>query len=212
MNNLKAKPFIFLFIVFALSASNCKAHPAISRPEFFWVLTHPFVAKKSLRVSQEVLRTTLQLKKEKSLDTLISGGNLDAFKHTYWMACLSAKIGIRKALKLGKAHEKGNYLQYKKHKKEEGQVPDSVSSVMDLWNNVLGAEIYLVNKTKNTDTLKTKVLEAIKIGKAKVIKTNANHQFLDCENKIIDMQAYQGKWNVPKCLINSGKFFGHRFF
>jgi hypothetical protein len=128
------------------------------------------------------------------------------------MAYLTSKIGKRKALKLGKAHEKGNYLQYKKHKKEDGQLPDSISTVMDLWNNNLGAEIYLTHKTKDKEILKTKVIEAVKLGKAKTLKTNSRYEFLDCDSNVIDLKKYQGKWNVPKCLINSGRLFQHKFF
>jgi hypothetical protein len=190
----------------------CLGIPKISRPEFFWVITHPFIAKKTLKISKEVLTTTLTIKKERSLDTLISGGNLDAFKHSYWMARLASEIGKKKALKLGKAHEKGNYLQFKKHKKEDGQLPDSISTVMDLWNNKLGVEIYLNNKNKDKEILKASVLEAVKLGKAKVLKTNSKYEFLDCDNNVINLELYKGTWNVPKCLINSGRLFQHKFF
>jgi hypothetical protein len=190
----------------------CLGIPKISRPEFFWVITHPFIAKKTLKISKEVLTATLTIKKERSLDTLISGGNLDAFKHTYWMARLASEIGKKKALKLGKAHEKGNYLQFKKHKKEDGQLPDSISTVMDLWNNNLGVEIYLNKKNKDKEILKASVFEAVKSGKAKVLKTNSKYEFLDCDSNVINLELYKGKWNVPKCLINSGRLFQHQFF
>lgn len=212
LNFLKLKRILLLIFIFCEFSKLSFALPKISRPEFFWVLAHPFVAKKTLTVSKDVLKITLEIKKERSLDTLISGGNLDAFKHTFWMAYLTSKIGKRKALKLGKAHEKGNYLQYKKHKKEDGQLPDSISTVMDLWNNNLGAEIYLTHKTKDKEILKIKVIEAVKLGKAKTLKTNSRYEFLDCDSNVIDLKKYQGKWNVPKCLINSGRLFQHKFF
>ena len=206
------KRCIVLIFIFCEFYNFSFAIPKISRPEFFWVLVHPFVAKKALNVSKEVLKTTLEIKKERSLDTLISGGNLDAFKHTFWMACLTSKIGKRKALKLGKAHEKGNYIQYKKHKSEDGQLPDSISTVMDLWNNNLGTEIYLSEKIKDKETLKITVIEAVKSGKAKVLKTNSKYQFLDCDSNVINLELYKGKWNVPKCMINSGRLFQHKYF
>ena len=203
--------FIFIFILLKFCTVTF-AIPKISRPEFFWVVTHPFVAKKALIISKDVLKTTLEIKKERSLDTLISGGNLDAFKHTFWMACLASKIGKRKALSLGKAHEKGNYLQYKKHKNEDGQLPDSISTVMDLWNNNLGIEIFLEEKTSEKVVLKIKVIEAVKSGKAKILKFNSKYQYLDCDSSVINLELYKGKWNVPKCLINSGRFFKHTYF
>ena len=42
----------------------------------------------------------------------------------------------KKAVKLGIAHEKANLISFKKMKgDEEGVLPDSISSVMDLFNN-----------------------------------------------------------------------------
>ena len=66
---------------------------------------------------------------------------MDAFRHAYWMARLTQSIGRKKALKLGEAHELGNYQDYLSGKVEEVHLPDSMSSVMDRWNNRLGAGI-----------------------------------------------------------------------
>lgn len=202
MMNLLQKTLLFVLIL-GLQLE-VKAFPRISRPEFFWVLAHPFVAKKALKTSREVLIITIKQKKLNYPDTLISGGNLDAFKHAFWMACLSSKIGKKKAIKLGKAHEKGNFIEYKKNKKEDGQTPDSLSSVMDLWNNLLGAEIYSETKTRDIEALKQNVLLAVKNGRAKKFKFNEKNEFIDCNEKTIDLSQWKGRWFIPKCLINSG--------
>ena len=43
------------------------------------------------------------------LDKDPSGGQVDAFRHAYWMARLNEEIGKNAAKSLGKAHEKENY-------------------------------------------------------------------------------------------------------
>ena len=60
--------------------------------------------------------------------------------HTGWH-CYHRTLNPHKAYRLGKAHEKGNYLDYKKHRLEEGSIPDKISSDMDLCNNLKGIEI-----------------------------------------------------------------------
>jgi len=43
------------------------------------------------------------------LDGDASGGQVDAFRHAYWMARLHQEIGKRAAFSLGKSHEKENW-------------------------------------------------------------------------------------------------------
>ena len=103
------------------------------------MLLHPFVAKRAYDCTKYVVAAVDSLKRAGTIGTDHNGGSLDAFRHAYWMANLSSAIGSRKALKLGKAHEKGNYLEYKRHRLEDSILPDSVSCAMDLANNRVGA-------------------------------------------------------------------------
>ena len=119
------------------------------------------------------------------------------------MSVLSQKIKVKKLRKLGIAHEKGNYRQFKNHQNEEGERPDSLGNVMDLINNELGFKIGSENKKNSLGELKEIVITEIKNGKSVIIKRNKHGMYVECDNKIIDMQLYKGKWFVPKCLVPS---------
>jgi hypothetical protein len=138
-----------------------------------------------------------------ALDNFNNGGKLDAFRHVFFMAAFAQKIKIKKLKKLGIAHEKGNYRQFKKHQNEEGERPDSLSNVMDLKNNDLGLKIGSENKKISLADLKELVINEIKNGKAQIIKRNKQEMYVECNDQIIDMQLYKGKWFVPKCLVPS---------
>ena len=137
------------------------------------------------------------------MDGDANGGKVDAFRHAFWMTLLSQKMRWRKAYRLGKAHEKGNYLDYKKHCLEDGAFPDKVSSDMDLWNNNIGLQIGATNKGISSDSLKSIVIEHIRNGKMKIIKKNIQGQFLDINENIIESDSLKGKWENQKILINS---------
>ena len=84
------------------------------------------------------------------------------------MAAFAQKIKIKKLKKLGIAHEKGNYRQFKKYQNEEGERPDSLSNVMDLKNNDLGLKIGSENKKISLADLKELVINEIKNGTQKL--------------------------------------------
>lgn len=199
---------ILLFPVRLLSQSEtsiCRQFKEISRPEKCWVVKHIFVAKKAWRITQFVRLQTDSIQKSYLLDGDANGGQVDAFRHAYWMAMLSQKISWRKAYRLGKAHEKGNYLDFKKHRLEEGTLPDKVSSAMDLWNNDIGIQIGKSNKNISADSLKILVINYIREGKMKMIKKNKQGEFLDINNNIIPTDSIKGKWENKKMLINTNK-------
>lgn len=175
----------------------------LSRPEKCWTFFHPFAAKKAFKATIQSQVVTDSIKKSGSIGTDNSGGRLDAFKHAYWIACVSATIGSRKALKLGKAHEKGNKLQFKKHQLEDCILPDSVSSVMDLHNNEQGATAAKKIKGATPEQLEKAILNLLNLGYLACIKKDEQGNFLTCEGKPIDMNQWMGKWNVPKCIITS---------
>ena len=137
-----------------------------------------------------------------------SGGQLDAFRHAYWMSLLSQKIAVRKAVKLGNAHEKGNYLEWKKRKSEDGTRADSILCVMDLRNNAAGIAIGLIYKA-DTAAAKTNLAELVLKetwdGNLTIIKKDAEGNPLTCEGQMIDPTMYDGKWYIPKCLVKSNE-------
>ena len=176
----------------------------LSRPEKFWVVFHPLKAKKAKRITKEVQLCVDSVKQSGIIGRDGNGGKLDAFKHTYWMSMLSQNIGKKQALKLGKAHEKGNYLQYKKRSLEDSILPDSVSSEMDLKNNEIGVNsIERCHFKISPYELKILVLEKLKDGQLYIIKKDPAGNYLDCQGAVINREAWLGKWNIPKCLISS---------
>ena len=177
-----------------------KKFKELSCPEKWWVIGHPFVAKKALRISEEARKETAIIKQEKTLKGTGNGGQLDAFRHTFWMANLTRKIGWRKAKKLGEAHEKGNYKDYKRNKLEDGVIPDKASSDMDFFNNEVGIKI---GKMTDTFDFKSFVIVAVKEGRCKIIKKDNKSNYLDCEGSIIPNDELKGKWENKKCLVNS---------
>lgn len=172
----------------------------LSCPEKRWVIFHPFVAKKALKVSLEAREITDEIKQQKLLVGTGNGDQIDAFRHAYWMARLAQEIHWRKANRLGKAHEKGNYQQFKKGKLEDDVLPDKISSEMDLFNNKVGLNLGKLNKEKE---LKNEVLNLVKDGKCKIIKTDADGNFLDEKNNLIPLEELKGKWETRKVLVDS---------
>ena len=174
----------------------------LSRPEQCWAMFHPFKAKKAQIITKRVQIVVDSIKKTGTIGDNENGGNLDAFKHTLWMASLSLKIGKKQALKLGKAHEKGNYLQFKKHTLEDSVLPDSVSSEMDYGNNRIGVNLIGRCHFKITEKeLIDLILKKLQYGGLYIIYRDFSGNYLDCNGAIIDMKMWLGKWGIPKCLI-----------
>ena len=200
--------FIFFYFLLLLpfnssSQSSFSQFKKLSRPEKTWTFFHPFVAKKIFRITKQVITDVDSIKKTGTVGADNNGGRLDAFKHAYWIASLTNKVGSRRALKLGKAHEKGNYLQYKKHLLEDNILPDSVSSQMDLKNNEVGAHLIEKNKHVSKTEIQKVIMTNLSDGKLTIIKKNASGDFLTCNGLLISMKDWLGKWNIPKCLIPS---------
>lgn len=171
----------------------------ISVPEVWWAFQHPFAALKARKVSQVALKEAIKFRNENYPQSKLSGDFCDAYKHTLWMYMLSEKIGTKKAHKLGIAHEKGNYRQFRKGKIEDGELPDSLSSVMDLWNNDLGIELYKSNeKATNRNEL---IVESLQNGKGRMMLMNNEGKYLSCNKELIITKPEIKQWSIPKCLI-----------
>lgn len=202
------KNIAILFLVFTISTnsqSNFKKFFDLSGPKRTWVLFHPFKATKALRISNEANKVSDSIKKLNLLDGDAAGGQVDAFRHAYWMARLHQEIGKSAARSLGKAHEKENYLTYKKLKLEDGVVPDEISSKMDLYNNEQGLKLISRESDISRNGLIYRIVNAIKEGKMKIIKKNKEGDFLTCDGNLISKESLKGKWENNKCLISSEK-------
>jgi hypothetical protein len=209
------KKLLFLaFLTVSISTSsqsNLKDFFKLSGPKKIWVLFHPFKAKKSLKISNETKRTADSIAKTNLLDGDAAGGQVDAFRHGYWMARLTQEMGKRTARSLGKAHEKENYLTYKKSKLEDGVVPDDISSEMDLYNNDQGIKLISKGSKVPKNGLIYRIINAIKSGKLKIIKKDKKGNFLTCKGEVIAQEELKGKWKNNKCLISSERDNNLRF-
>lgn len=176
---------------------------ALSRYETCWALVHPFAALKVRKIGKRASAIYRQADLKMRLDAYASGGRLDAFRHVFYMAAFAQKVRVKKLRRLGRAHEKANYRQFLHAGQEEGEVPDSLSSVMDLRNNELGFEIGHTNKKLSLEELKNTVILKIQAGKAVILKRNKNGSYMDCANHVLNMEAFEKRWEIPKCLVPS---------
>jgi len=198
--------FVFLFSLTSFSQSSYyKQFKKLSTPKKWWVVFHPFKAKKTLRISKEVIKVADSISKTSILDGDKSGGQVDAFRHAFWMARLHIKIGKSAARSLGKAHEKENYQYFKDNKLEDGIIPDKASMDMDLYNNEIGLSLVKKGDNISRKSLVIRIIKAIKKGKMRIIKKNNKRQFLTCDGNIISRASLKGKWLNNKCLIPSNK-------
>lgn len=190
----------------AQSLRNDKLSSKSSFPEKWWAIGHPFVIKKSIRITKQALMDADSMKTTNTLDKDLSGGQLDAFKHSYWMALLVQEMKWKKALRLGIAHEKGNYKSFKKSLRNgEKTSHDKISSDMDLWNNQMGIEIGMAIKNPDRITIQQIVIDSIQSGKMKIIWKNKTERYLNCEGEIIPTDSLSGKWKNNKCLVPSNR-------
>lgn len=197
---------LLFFISISLNAqTDLKSFFALSGPKKSWVLSHPFKAKKAYEISMEVKRISDSISQTNLLDGDASGGQVDAFRHAYWMARLHQEMGKSAAKWLGNAHEKENYLMFKNNENEDGIVPDEISSEMDLFNNEQGLLLTSKNKNIPKSGLIFRVVNAIHQGKMKIIKKDSKGNFLTCENNIIPNEDLKGTWENNKCLVRSNQ-------
>lgn len=205
MLNSKHKLWFFLFLALFCFDFGLFAQHHISKYEKCWAVFHPFAAIKIKKQLPKAMEMYHLVKKSRLLDTLESGGKLDAFRHAYTMAFLARSIKAKKLKKLGVAHEKGNKRQFDENSLEFGERPDSMACEMDLRNNELGFLIGSQNKTSSNEELKELVIYQIQNGKAWYLKRNLRNEYVDCEGKTIDFSRFIVKWYIPKCLIKTNE-------
>ena len=196
--------YLILLILFCNCSTSLKtSYSRLSSAEKTWVVFHPFKAKKAYRISREAEHVKDSIKVLGLVGIDNNGGQLDAFKHAYWMARLTQGIGKRAAYSLGKAHEKGNYQSFQKRRLEDGFFPDRPSTEMDLYNNEVGTSVGTYFKAFPKDSIVLKIIDSVNSGKMKILAKDSNGNFLDCDGKKIPLDSLKGKWNTKKCLIPS---------
>jgi hypothetical protein len=202
---MKKVLFFYCLLVTSIvcSQSNWEKFKKLSCAEKTWTVLHIFKAKKAYLVAKEAQHVSDSIAKTPLLDGDKSGGQVDAFRHAYWMARLHQEIGKNAARSLGKAHEKTNYQQYKNSTLEDGIAPDKISSDMDLYNNNIGLSFTQKGVSHPKDGLIYKIVNAILAGELKVIKKDSKKNYLTCDDQIITQKELKGKWKNNKCLISS---------
>lgn len=119
------------------------------------------------------------------------------------MAAFAQKVKVKKLRKLGEAHEKASFKIFLKSKIEDGEIPDSLSAIMDLKNNEVGFTIGQQHKHLEPEELKNVVIKEIISGKAVIMKRKSSGIYLDCSGRLVNPDFYRGKWYIPKCLVSS---------
>jgi hypothetical protein len=195
--------FIFSFRTDVYSQSVIKPFLSLSCSEKQWVIFHPFIARNVYNISLEAEKKATQLKTDSIIKGDMNGGCPDAFRHAYWMAVITQKFGWRAAYQLGKAHEKGNFRNFKKHRTEEGALPDAISVQMDYLNNDVGIETGKNYPLAGSNELCEIIIDALKNGKLYIIKKDGNGNFLRCNGEIIPPFEFNGCWDTPKCIVQS---------
>ena len=201
---------IIAFFFFTLKNNSIEAASDNSTPAFreiIWGICHPFIAIKVKNISRRSMFVTDSIG-EKSILIDKSGGNLDAFKHSFWMASLSQNIKEKKARKIGIIHEKVNYKQHKRALRKGKCTQDSTASLMDLENNDIGISIGIENRNIKESELIKLVIFAVKNGELFIVSKDEKGNYLDCNGEILPKDDC--KWNKGRCLVKSGNMGEHK--
>ncbi len=165
-----------------------------------WVALHPVKAKKVWELKPKVDSLVGLAKKYPALDGDEAGGQVDAFRHLCWMYLVAQKIGKKPALRLGKAHERGNHQQFKKKKYNAANPPDRASMAMDLYNNRVGVAIQQ-HKVYESGDIVGYIAGLIAQGAAKRIRKDDDGNSLSLHGfKVLE---WQGRWNNGRVVVPS---------
>ena len=175
----------------------------LPEPEKKWVYSHPFIAKRAHEISNYSKGVAEEMRSSPILDGDKDGGQVDAFRHAYWMALLTREFGKKSALSLGQAHEDANYLDFLSRNLEDGAVPTHQGTLMDLANNRVGAEIGHKNRHVSDSAMVEIVIDAILTGKCTVLLKNKHGNYLDSLGEVIPYGDYKGQWETAKVLVPS---------
>lgn len=196
---------LFFTILFVSIFISIKAQPKPSSSEIKWAIFHPIAAIKAKKITTQCLKIVDSCARYNCLDKYTYGGQLDAFRHGLWMAMLSQKMSAKKAIGLGKAHEKNNKKQFDKGIYPDNAIPDSASIAMDLLNNAIAVKIGKQNKKLTTNQLTVLLIEEIKQGNFYCIKRNTKGNFVDVLGSEIQISEQKLNWNNKKYLVKSNQ-------
>lgn len=186
------------------AAQNNNVHYSdLSSNEKHWAMFHPRAAKKVKKIIPAV-RSDVRLKMtENKIDSLIHGGQADAYRHALWMALTAKHIGDKKARRVGQMHEESNKQHFYNSVKEDNALQDSMSCQMDLLNNDLGIAYGIGYKDKSDDEIKELVLNGILAGEFFMLFRNKKNEFLDCEGNVVsnENRIAEKRWYLPYCLV-----------
>lgn len=197
---------LFVMVANLSGQSVLKKFKTLPLAEKRWVLFHLRHAKDVYALSIHCKQVSENQCNIQCVDSVSSGGTLDAFRHCFWMANLAQVYSEQFCRRLGQAHEKGNYQYYKKHKLEDNLLPDLASKRMDLFNNEVGIQIGEACQSCSDEELIFKVHDAIQTGQLLVInKTIAGAYVLENGDEVAPMLIKplwdNGKTTIPsKCL------------
>ena len=196
---------LLLTTVFSLhtSAQNKVHYSDLSSKEKRWAIFHPRAAKKAKQIIP-VVRADVRLKiSENKIDSLIHGGQADAYRHALWMALTAKHIGDKKARRIGQMHEESNKQHFYNSIKEDSALQDSISCQMDLLNNDLGIAYGIGYKDKSDEELKELVLNGVLAGEFFMLFRNKQNEFLDCEGNVVSNKnrIEDKRWFLPYCLV-----------
>lgn len=195
--------FIFFLLLICTSLQGQQGLRSLGKAEKRWVIRHPFAAMKARKINDQCTSFYDRKNTNPLLDTFPAGGKLDAYRHVLTMAAFSQQINTRKVRSLGKAHEEKNYEDWKKSGLEEGERADSLSSVMDLYNNELGIRIGCNFRNLPLQELSELVIRSITQGEALIMKRDLYGNYEDCDGNLVNLSQYRNQWHVPKCLVPS---------
>lgn len=175
----------------------------LSFPEKKWVLAHPLKAKKALLYTDLAKDVADSLKGSKVLDKDMNGGQLDAFRHAYWMALMAKTFSFDAAMKMGEAHEKSNKAMFYKLTTNENRMMDKAACKMDLMNNLLGYQFAKNNPQLNDVQLINELINEAQRGGLVILKKHHSGQYLDEFGCIIPESEWLNKWQNNKVVIAS---------
>ena len=100
--------FVTVFSLRVAAQSNNVHYGDLSGKEKRWAMFHPRAAKKVKKIIPEVRTDVRQKIADNKIDSLIHGGQADAYRHALWMALTAKHIGDKKSRRVGQMHEESN--------------------------------------------------------------------------------------------------------
>lgn len=200
--------FYFIFFIWVqpielLAQGKISQFLDLSLPEKKWVMAHPIKAQKAFYYTDIAKEVADSLKGSKALDKDMNGGQLDAFRHAYWMALMTQTFSFKAAMKMGEAHEKSNKAMFFKLTTNENRMMDKPSCKMDLINNLLGYQFGKNNASLTEKELINALINEAQRGGLVVLKKHHSGQYLDEFGCIIPEIEWLNKWQNRKVLIAS---------